>query len=85
MEATICNFRRGRHIPSGNQMILRLEGVENREQAHKLLGKTVVWKTVTGKEISGKITKLHGNTGAVRALFETGMPGQSLGTKIKIL
>ena len=42
-------------------------------------------KTYAGKEIKGKITKEHGSNGCVRVLFERGMPGQSIGTKLDIL
>lgn len=66
-------------------MILRFEGVTDRAKAHKLLGKKVSWKTSSGKEMKGEIVKLHGNSGAVRAIFETGMPGQCLGCKVKVL
>ena len=50
---------------------------ENPEKSAELIGKKVIYKTKT-KEIKGEITALHGNKGAVRARFETGMPGQSL-------
>ena len=36
------------------------------------------------KWISGKIAAAHGNSGCVRAVMDKGMPGQSLGTKVKI-
>lgn len=84
MDAVICNFRRGRHIPKGNKLILRFEGVDNRDKAKKLVGKTVSWMTISGKEIKGKITKAHGNSGTVSASFETGMPGQCIGCKVKV-
>ena len=32
----------------------------------------------------GKINAIHGNKGALRAVFETGIPGQALGKKVKI-
>jgi ribosomal protein L35AE/L33A len=34
--------------------------------------------------MSGKVAASHGNSGAVRVIFETGMPGQALGQKVKI-
>ena len=36
------------------------------------------------KEIKGKITAVRGRKGAVRVYFERGMPGQSVGAKVKI-
>jgi large subunit ribosomal protein L35Ae len=84
MEATIVNFRQGRHHVTPNQMILTVSGVENKEAAEKLVGKTVTWESPAKKQIKGKITAAHGNKGAVRVLFEKGMPGQSFGNKVKI-
>ena len=85
MEAVICNFRRGRHVPKGNHLILRFDTVDNRDKARKILGKKVSWKTASGKEIKGEIVKIHGNSGAVKAIFEKGMPGQCLGCKVKVI
>jgi len=84
MEAIIVNFRQGRHRTSPNQMILKVSGVENKDDAAKLVGKTVVWESPAKKQIKGKITGSHGNKGTVRVLFETGMPGQAFGSKVKV-
>jgi large subunit ribosomal protein L35Ae len=83
MEAIIENFRRGRRTMTPNQMILRVEGV-NKDKARSLIGKKVVWKSPAGKEIKGMVQATHGTKGAVRALFETGMPGQAIAQKVTI-
>ena len=84
MEGTIANFRRNRHTIKPTHMIIEVEGIERKDKAEPLVGKEVVWKSPANKEIKGKIASSHGNKGAVRAIFETGMPGQSLGTKVEI-
>ena len=84
MNATIANFRMAKHHKSNNQMVIEVEGIEDKVKAKGLVGKQVIFTTQTGKEIKGKITNPHGNGGAVRAIFETGMPGQSVGQKVKI-
>ncbi|MBT3303966.1 50S ribosomal protein L35ae [Candidatus Woesearchaeota archaeon] len=84
MEGTISNFRSGRHTQTTNQMIVVAEGITDKEKAKELVGKKVVWKSPSGKKLNGKITAVHGNKGAVRVLFETGMPGQSLSGKVSI-
>lgn len=84
MDGVIVNYRQGRHHVTGNQMVVLFDGVKNLEKAKSLLGKVVVWKTPSGKEIKGKITKEHGRNGAVRVLFEKGMPGQSVGAKVEV-
>ena len=84
MKGTIVNFRQGRHHQYDNHIIISLEGVEKREKASSLVGKNVVFKTQTGKLINGKIASAHGNKGAVRVIFEKGMPGQSLGRNVEV-
>ena len=84
MEGVIVNFRGSHHTQYSNQMIVKVNGVGNKEEAKKLIGKNVVWKSVGNKEIIGKIVKDHGNRGAVRVKFEKGLPGQALGGKVEI-
>ena len=84
MTARIVNFRRSRHHAYGNHMVIEVEGVSSKEEAAKLVGKEVVFTTEGKKQIKGKISAAHGNSGAVRAIFETGMPGQSLSKEVKI-
>jgi len=84
MEGIIVNFRGGRHTQSSNQMIAKVTGVDKKEDAEKLVGKKAVWKSPAGKELKGEIKAAHGNKGAVRIIFETGMPGQSVSGKISI-
>jgi len=83
MEATVMHFRQGRHHVNNKQMIIKV--ADTSEEAEKVIGKTVTWISPAGKEIKGKISALHGRKGAIRAIFsEAGLPGQSLGQKVKI-
>ena len=84
MEGTIVHFRGSRRVKRSNQMIMQVKSVDNKEKAAKLIGKKVIWKTSAGKEMVGEITNIHGNSGALRIRFDTGMPGQSIGTKVAI-
>ena len=84
MEAVIVNFRGSRRVKKGNHMIVAVNGVDDKEKAGKLVGKKVAWKSPGGKQISGKVASAHGNSGALRVIFETGMPGQSIGQKVAI-
>ena len=79
MNATVVSFRRSRYHQKTNQLVLSLPKVDSKVKAEKLVGKSVVFKTQTKKEITGKITAAHGNSGCVRAIFERGIPGQGLG------
>ena len=82
MEGIIVNFRGSRRVKKGNHMIIEVEGVNDKEKASNLVGKKVVWRTSAGKAMSGKVASAHGNSGALRVIFEIGMPGQSIGSKV---
>ena len=84
MQGTIVNFRRGRRTQKMNHIIINLKDSDTKEKAAKLVGKVVVWKSPAGKEIKGKVASSHGNKGAIRVIFEKGMPGQSLGNKVEL-
>ena len=82
----VMNYRQAVSHIQPRFVILKFPGYSNRKEAAKLLSHTVAWETVTGKIIKGKITRIHGNSGAVCAHFkEGGLPGQSFGTAIKIV
>ena len=86
MEGRITAFRGTFRRKRSNHMIIEVEGVSSREKANALVGKSVTW-TAPGKsrkQLKGKVAAAHGGKGAVRAIFETGMPGQSLGEPVKI-
>ena len=84
MEGTIVNFRGGRHTQYDSHMIIAVSDVSDKEKAAGLVGKKVTWTNAKGNSIVGKVASAHGNSGAVRAIFEKGMPGQSVGTKVQI-
>lgn len=84
MEGAIVHFRGSRRVKKGNQMIVKVDSINTKDKASSLVGKKVTWKTSAGKQITGQVTALHGNSGALRVRFETGMPGQSIGTKVVI-
>jgi ribosomal protein L35AE/L33A len=84
MEGKIISFRRGLHRQAKNQMVIQVEGIITKEKAKNLVNKKVAWKSQTGKEITGVVTRVMGGNGAIVATFERGLPGQSLNNKIKI-
>ena len=83
MNGVIVNYKSGKHTQTTNQMIVQAQGVSSREEASKLVGKKVVFNTGK-KDITGEVRSAHGNSGALRVLFETGMPGQALGKQVSI-
>lgn len=80
----VLQFRRGKKTISERHFLIEIEGVESREEASKFQGKEVQWKSSAGKIIKGKIAAAHGGKGVVRAIFEKGLPGQAITTKVEI-
>ena len=83
MKGIVVQFRRSRKRIHERHYLLDL-GFGKREDAKKAVGKEVVWKSSSGKEIKGKISDAHGNKGLVRAIFEKGLPGQAVTTEIEV-
>ena len=83
MNGIVVQFRRSRHRIKEKHYLLDL-GFANRDEAKKVVGQKVSWKSESGKVISGTISDAHGNKGLVRAIFETGLPGQAVTTSIEV-
>jgi len=84
--AKVIQFRRGRKNYKPRHFLIEISGIDSREKASEFVGKTVEWKS-TGKEpkiIIGKISSAHGSNGVVRAIFERGLPGQAIGTDVRV-
>ena len=84
MEGTIVNYRGSHKTQYPNQMIVKIEGISTKDKAKELIKKKVTWITPSKKEMTGTITREHGNSGAVRVKFDKGLPGQAIGTKVKV-
>lgn len=83
MKGIVVQFRRSRHRIHERHYLLDI-GLTKRDEAKKMAGKEVSWKSPAGKIIKGKISDAHGNKGLVRAIFETGLPGQAITTEVEV-
>lgn len=83
MKGIITSFRRGKHTQYDRQMIVEVDGYDSADDAEELVGKSVTYNTGK-KTIDGEISATHGDNGAVRAIFNKGMPGQSLAQPVEI-
>lgn len=83
-KARIIQFRRGRKTITERHFLIEIDGVSNKKDAEKFVGKEVVWTSPAGKKINGKISGAHGNNGVVRAIFQIGLPGQAVTTNVEI-
>ena len=86
MKGTVIQFRRGRTTQKPRHFLIEIPSCDTREKASKFKGKEVEWKSPGKKEkiIKGKIASAHGNKGVLRAIFEIGLPGQSIGTDVEV-
>lgn len=83
MKGMLVQFRRSRKRIHERHYLLDL-GFTKRDEAKKMAGKEVSWKSPSGKIIKGKISDAHGNKGLVRAIFEKGLPGQAMTNEIEV-
>ncbi len=84
MNGIVVQFRRGRKTIHERHYLLDV-GLTSRAEAKKMAGKSVSWKSPSGKIIKGKISDAHGNKGLVRAIFEKGLPGQAITSEVAIV
>jgi large subunit ribosomal protein L35Ae len=84
VDGKVVQFRRGRHTVKEKHMLIEIDGIVNKEKAESFVGKEVVWTSPAGKIIKGKVSGAHGNKGVARVIFEKGLPGQSIGTKVEV-
>jgi large subunit ribosomal protein L35Ae len=83
MEGIVLSYRRGSHTQNVNQVLIDF-GLKDSKEALKLLEKKLIWKSPSGKEIVGIVLAVHGKKGVVRAKFTPNLPGQAVGTKVKV-
>lgn len=83
MKGIIVQFRRGRHTIHEKHYLLDL-GFKSRDEAKKAKGRSVEWKSESGKIIKGKISDAHGNKGIVRCIMESGLPGQAITGEVEV-
>ena len=79
----ITNYRTGPKSQTSKECLIEFTGINSAGLAGKLVGKKVTWKNDT-KTMSGKIMGAHGKNGMVRARFVHGVPGQAIGTVVKL-
>ncbi|MCX8171541.1 MAG: 50S ribosomal protein L35ae [Candidatus Bathyarchaeota archaeon] len=81
----VVNYRLGPREQYSRECILRFPNVKSRSEAGQLIGRKVAWTDGKKNTIIGVIVAPHGNKGLVRARFRRGLPGQALGTLVRIV
>lgn len=81
-EGVILNYRLGRKTQRPKEYLIKVSRVEVSETG-QMIGWNVAWPSKDPK-IRGRIVGLHGRKGMLRARFSKGVPGQALGSRVKI-
>ena len=81
---TIVNYRVGPKNQRSRECLVKFPNVNSAKDASRLIGRKVAWPAEE-KRIIGKIVATHGTKGLVRVRFRSGVPGQALGTHVKIV
>ncbi|CAI6333345.1 unnamed protein product [Periconia digitata] len=87
------SYQRGKRNTNPGTSLLKLEGVDSTEAAQWYAGKRVAYvyraqRTVRGSKIRviwGKVTRPHGNSGAVRAKFRSNLPPKTFGASVRVM
>uniref|UniRef100_A0A1I7VDV5 Large ribosomal subunit protein eL33 n=1 Tax=Loa loa TaxID=7209 RepID=A0A1I7VDV5_LOALO len=98
VKAVFAGYKRSQRNQHEHTSLLKLDGVYNKQGAQWYVGKRVLYvykahkKTkVRGKvpsrvrAIWGRITRVHGNTGTVRAKFCRNLPPQAMGKRVRVM
>ncbi|TKR78084.1 hypothetical protein L596_018948 [Steinernema carpocapsae] len=98
VKGVFTGFKRGLRKQSENTSLIKLDGVFNKEDAQYYVGKRAVYiykaKKTTAtpgktpsrvRAIWGKVTRVHGNSGVVRAKFAHNLPPKAMGHRIRVV
>jgi large subunit ribosomal protein L35Ae len=84
MRVIFIGYKGGRHTQHSKYALIKVDGVDDKRGTGKYIGRKVIWTSPKGSHLIGKIIGSHGRKGTLKAKFRKGLPGQAIGTELKI-
>ncbi|KAI9227438.1 MAG: 60S ribosomal protein l35a [Piptocephalis tieghemiana] len=89
----ITGFKRAKRNQRPDTTLINIEGVATPQDASFYLGKRVAYIYRTRREVNGskvrvvwgRISRPHGNSGAVKAKFRTNLPAKVFGASVRVM
>jgi large subunit ribosomal protein L35Ae len=85
LRGIVVNYRSGPRSQKPRECLILFPNIKSRGETGQLIGRKVAWSDGKNNTIVGVIVAPHGNKGIVRARFRRGLPGQALGTQVRIV
>jgi len=85
IKGIILNYRLGPFTQHNKELLTKVLNIRNESEASEYIGRKVVWRSIGGKKIVGKVVGIHGKNGVMRVRFRAGLPGQAIGTNVDII
>jgi len=80
---TVISYVRGPRTQSPRECLICFSAIESAGEAGQLIGRKVAWPAGERRCI-GKVVSLHGKRGLVKVRFRKGLPGDALGSQVRI-
>ena len=85
MKAVFLGYKGGRRTRRNKHILIKIDQVDDRDEAAKYIGKRFTWKTPTGNTITANVVSVHGGNGVLNAsCLKKGLPGQAVGEELNI-
>ncbi|KAJ3367690.1 hypothetical protein AMAG_09226 [Allomyces macrogynus ATCC 38327] len=92
-KARILGYKRSLRNQQTNQVLLRIEGVQTKEDTDFYLGKRVAYvykaeRAIKGSKVRvmwGRVARPHGNSGVVKVAFKNTVPPKSFGARARVM
>mmetsp|Transcript_6032 Transcript_6032/g.12664 ORF Transcript_6032/g.12664 Transcript_6032/m.12664 type:complete len:111 (+) Transcript_6032:160-492(+) len=94
VDAAILGYQRGLRTQNTNVSLLKIRGVDSKDEVDFYLGKRVAF--ITKGDVAdkygnkyrvnwGKVCRAHGSNGVVRCRFRRNLPPQAIGGKARVM